>query len=255
MPRHEFRMQRLFVVHDLSANGQITATPEQANYLLNVLRLEDGARILLFNGRDGEWQATIAVPRKRVCVLQIGAQTRPQPNPPEDGPDLHYLFAPLKRARLDYMVEKATEMGVSMLQPVLTQYTQAERVKTERMHANAIEAAEQCGILRLPLVHDPIKLEKLLQGWGSARRLVFCDEEAEVANPIDALAPLRRADGSAPPLAVLIGPEGGFSPAERALLLGLPFVIRLALGPRILRADTAAVAALTVVNAILGDWR
>ena len=255
MARYDFRMQRLLVAHDLSANGQITATPEQANYLLNVLRLEDGDRILLFNGRDGEWQATISVPRKRVCVLQIGAQTRPQPSPPLDGPDLHYLFAPLKHARLDYMVEKATEMGVSVLQPVLTQHTQAERVKIERMRANVIEAAEQCGILRLPLFHDPIKLDKMLQGWNAARRLVFCDEDADTANPLDVLARLRRADGNVPPLAVLIGPEGGFAPAERTLLLGLPFVIRLALGTRILRADTAAIAALSIVNAVLGDWR
>jgi 16S rRNA (uracil1498-N3)-methyltransferase len=255
MPRYDFRMQRLFVAHDLTQNGQITATPEQANYLLNVLRLEANARLLVFNGRDGEWRATISVPRKRVCVLQIGEQARPQPLPPLDGPDLHYLFAPLKRARLDYMVEKAAEMGVSVLQPVLTQHTQAERVKVERMRANVIEAAEQCGILRVPLVHDPVKLEKTLLGWDAGRRLVFCDEDAEAANPIDALTPLRRSDGTTPPLAVLIGPEGGFSSAERTTLLGLPFVVRLALGPRILRADTAAVAALSVVNAVLGDWR
>jgi 16S rRNA (uracil1498-N3)-methyltransferase len=255
MPRYGFRMQRLFVAHDLAQGGQITATPDQANYLLNVLRLEDGARILVFNGRHGEWLTTIAVPRKRVCVMQLSEQTRPQPLPPHDGPDVHYLFAPLKRARLDYMVEKATEMGVSVLQPVLTQHTQAERVKTERMRANAIEAAEQCGILRLPIVHDPVKLEKLLQGWDATRKLVFCDEDAELANPIDALTPLRHADSGAPPLAVLIGPEGGFSQAERTLLTGLPFVVRIALGPRILRADTAAIAALSVVNAVLGDWR
>lgn len=255
MSRYDFRTQRLFVTHDLGLNGQITATPDQANYLLNVLRLEDGARILVFNGRHGEWLATISVPRKRVCVMQLNEQTRPQPLPPNDGPDVHYLFAPLKRARLDYMVEKATEMGVCVLQPVLTQHTQAERVKVERIRANAIEAAEQCGILRLPFVHDPVKLEKLLQGWDATRKLIFCDEDAETANPIDALATLRRADGSAPPLAVLIGPEGGFSQAERTMLLGLPFVTRIALGPRILRADTAAIAALSVVNAVLGDWR
>ena len=251
MARYEFRLQRLHVVLDLAPDGQFTATPEQANYLLNVLRLEDGARVLVFNGRDGEWLATIAVPRKRVCVLKIVEQTRPQTG----GPDLHYLFAPLKRARLDYMVEKATEMGAAVLQPVLTQHTQAERVKSERMRANAIEAAEQCGILRLPLVLEPVKLEKLLASWDASRRLVFCDEDAEGGNPIDALTSLRCADGGAPPMAVLIGPEGGFSQTERALLVELPFVVRLALGPRILRADTAAVAALALVNAVLGDWR
>ena len=251
MARIDFRMQRLFVVAGLAAGAQLTATPEQANYLINVLRLDTGARLLVFNGRDGEWQAEISVPRKRLCVLHVGERTRPQ----ESGPDVHYLFAPLKRARLDYMAEKATEMGVAVLQPVMTQHTQAERVNCDRMRANAVEAAEQCGILRIPEVREPVKLERLVKHWDAGRRLIFCDEDAEVGNPLDALAPLRRAGGAAPPLAVLIGPEGGFSQPERAMLLALPFIVRLALGPRILRADTAAIAALAVVNAALGDWR
>jgi 16S rRNA (uracil1498-N3)-methyltransferase len=255
MTRTELRMQRLFVEASLAAEAQLTATPEQTNYLLNVLRLDTGARILLFNGRDGEWRAEISVPRKRLCVLHIKAQTRAQPLPPTDGPDLHYLFAPLKRARLDYMAEKATEMGAAVLQPVMTHHTQAERVNIDRIRANAIEAAEQCGILRIPEVREAVKLDRLLRDWDAGRHLIFCDEDADVANPLEALAPLRRPDGTAPPLAVLIGPEGGFSPAERTMLTALPFVVRLALGPRVLRADTAAIAALAVVNAALGDWR
>ena len=250
MARAESRMQRLFVAGELAAGAEIAATPEQANYLVNVLRLEAGAGVLGFNGRQGEWRATIALPRKKACLLRINACTRPQ----SGGPDLHYLFAPLKRARLDYMVEKATEMGAAVLQPVMTQHTQAERVKTGRMRANTIEAAEQCGILRVPQVREPLPLDAVLQGWDHTRRLVFCDEDAEVASPLEALAQLRIPGGTAPPLAVLIGPEGGFSAAERAMLLALPAVTRLALGPRILRADTAAVAALAVVNAVLGDW-
>ena len=251
MARTDFRMQRLHVAADLVTGAQLTATPEQANYLLNVLRMETGRQVLVFNGRDGEWLAELSVPRKRLCVLQVKQQTRPQ----EGGPDVHYLFAPLKRARLDYLVEKATEMGVAVLQPVLTQHTQADRVNGDRMRANVIEAAEQCGILRVPEVAAPVRLDQLLAAWDAARVLVLCDEDAEAANPLDALARVRRADGTAPPLAVLIGPEGGFSPPERETLLRRPFVVRLALGPRILRADTAAVAALALVNAALGDWR
>lgn len=242
-------MQRLYVEADLSARAPIAATPEHANYLLNVLRLKPGASILLFNGRDGEWRAEIAVPAKRVCSLIIAEQTRAQ----HDGPDLHYLFAPLKRARTDYMIEKATELGAARLRPVMTRYTQAERVNLERMRANAIEAAEQCGILRIPEIGEPRKLEPILSTWDPARGLVFCDEAAEVASPVEALAGWSFAQS--PSLAVLIGPEGGFAPAERELLLSKPFVIRIAMGPRIMRADTAAIAALTLVNAVLGDWR
>lgn len=251
MARYDFRMQRLFVDAPLAAGATVVATPDQANYLFNVLRMEAGRSVLVFNGVEGEWRAQIEVPRKRLCVLRLVERTRPQ----EDGPDVHYMFAPLKRARLDYMVEKATEMGASVLQPVLTQHTQAERVKVERMRANAIEAAEQCGILVLPKVREPVRLEALLRDWNENRALILCDEDADIADPVAALSRLRRPDGSAPPIAVLIGPEGGFSPAERSLLLGLPSTVRIALGPRILRADTAAVAALTLVGAVLGDWR
>jgi 16S rRNA (uracil1498-N3)-methyltransferase len=179
-------------------------------------------------------------------TLELVAQTRPQ----ESGPDLWYLFAPLKRSRLDYMVQKAVEMGVSRLVPVLTQHTVAERVNLDRMRANAIEAAEQCGILRIPEVAKPEKLATVLAAWPPERRLIFCDEGAAHSNPIDALRILQSG-----PLAVLIGPEGGFSEAERMQINTKPFAHALSLGSRIMRADTAAVAALAIVNAVLGDWQ
>lgn len=245
MSVRDFSSQRLFVAADLAAGHAVAATADQANYLRNVLRLQVGARLLLFNGRDGEWQVEIAELAKRSLVLRVLAPSRPQ----HAGPDLDYLFAPLKRARLDYMVQKAAEMGVARLRPVLTRHTIAERVNTDRMRANVIEAAEQCGVLRVAEVDEPIQLAKALAAWDPARRLIFCDEGAAQSNPIAVLG------GIAPgPLAVLIGPEGGFADDERRALLDRPFVIPLALGPRILRADTAAVAALALVNATLGDW-
>lgn len=246
MAVHDFTSQRLFVEAPLAAGARIRCDAEQARYLRGVLRLKDGDEILVFNGRDGEWRSRLAAEGKRGAVLEAVALTRAQ----ADGPDLHYLFAPLKRARLDYMVQKATEMGVARLQPVLTQHTVAERVNTERMRANAIEAAEQCGILRVPEVAAPQKLATVLSAWDAERALVFCDEGAEQASPLAALARLEPG-----PLAVLIGPEGGFSPDERAMIRALPQATALSLGPRIMRADTAAVAALALVNAALGDWR
>lgn len=248
MSRYDFTSQRLFVESDLGAGGVVAATPEQTNYLCNVLRLKDGDPVLLFNGRDGEWRAVLGARSKRALPLNIEAQTRPQ----EGGPDIDYLFAPLKRSRLDYMVQKATEMGVARLRPVLTRRTIAERVNVDRLAANAIEAAEQCGILRVPSVAAPEKLSAVLADWDTRRRLIFCDEDAETTSPLAALG--NAGDGS-PPLALLIGPEGGFAPEERAAVLAVPGVVRLSLGPRILRADTAAVAALALVNACLGDWR
>jgi len=207
--------------------------------------------VLVFNGRDGEWRATLADHGKRALSLALGEQTRTQTSPL----DLHYLFAPLKHARLDYMVQKAVELGASRLQPVLTRHTQVARVNLERMQANAIEAAEQCGILTLPKIAAPISLESMLAQRKPERLLVFCDEDAEVKDPLAALAAARPPGGTAAPLAVLIGPEGGFTEDERAALLRAPNLVRLALGPRILRADTAAVAALALVGAVLGDWR
>ncbi len=237
---------RMFVGAPLSVGASGACTPEQANYLVNVMRLAAGAEILVFNGRDGEWRARLAEVGKRRCSLECLALVRPQ----QDGPDVHYVFAPLKHARLDYMVQKATELGVAHLQPVLTRRTVAARVNLERMQANAIEAAEQCGVLRVPTVGEALKLDALLANWDGGRRLIFCDESAAVASPLAALAGM--ASG---PLAVLIGPEGGFDPAERTLLLEKSYATAISLGPRVMRADTAAVAALALVNATLGDWR
>ncbi len=244
MPSYDFHSPRLYVDASLEQGAQIALNPAQSHYLGTVLRLKLGSRVLVFNGRDGEWAASLAIAR-RAAALFIDGKTRPQSSPA----DLHYLFAPLKAARLDYMVQKAVEMGVSRLQPVLTHHSQVARVNTGRMRANAIEAAEQCGILSLPDVGELIAFTRLLAEWDSARRLVFCDEGAETADPIAALAGIPRS-----PVAVLIGPEGGFAEDERASLLKLPNVLRLSLGPRILRADTAAVAALALVQAVLGDW-
>jgi len=246
MAIHDFTSQRLFLDHPLEGGARVPCTPEQASYLRGVLRLGDGDEILVFNGRDGEWRAQIKEAGKRGADLVAAELVRPQAG----GPDLHYLFAPLKRARLDYMVQKATEMGVSRLVPVLTRHTVAERVNLERMRANAIEAAEQCGILRVPEVAEPVKLAALLQGWDAGRSLIFCDEGADQTDPLAALS----AFGPGP-LAVLVGPEGGFAADERETIRALPQARAISLGPRIMRADTAAVAALALVNAALGDWR
>jgi 16S rRNA (uracil1498-N3)-methyltransferase len=241
------KLQRLFIRSPLRAGGEVDLDKEQAHYLGNVLRLREGEKLLVFNGKDGEWCAELSFIGKKKAQVLLEHQTRPQ----EEGPDLHYLFAPLKRARLDYMAQKATEMGASVLRPVITRHTVAERVKTDRLVANAVEAAEQCGILRVPLVMEPEKLSKVLDEWDAVRLLIFADEAAPQAPPIEAL----KACGEARPLAVLIGPEGGFAREERAELLAKPFVLPISLGPRVMRADTAAVAALALVNAALGDWR
>jgi len=240
------KLQRLFVKSKLEPGAEIALDKDQAHYLGNVLRLKPGERILLFNGSDGEWCAELSAIGGKQGQARIEHQTRPQ----DEGPDLHYLFAPLKRARLDYMAQKATELGVSALRPVITRHTVAERVKTERLRANAIEAAEQCGILRVPEVMEPEKLAKLLAAWDETRLLIFADESAPHSSPIEALQARRPR-----PLAVLIGPEGGFEREERAVLLAKSFVLPISLGPRVMRADTAAVAALALVNAALGDWQ
>jgi 16S rRNA (uracil1498-N3)-methyltransferase len=253
MPRYDFRTPRLYVADPLGDGARLGLEAAPANYLRNVLRLAAGAAVLVFNGRDGEWRARLAEGGRRSLTLVLEERTRAQ----TATPDLHYLFAPLKHARLDYMVQKAVEMGAGRLVPVLTRHTQVARVNLDRMRANAIEAAEQCGILTLPEITAPIPLERLIAAHDPACLLVFCDEDAPVKDPVAALAAARTGagQGPTPPLAVLIGPEGGFAEDERAALLALPNVMRLALGPRILRADTAAVAALALVGAVLGDWR
>jgi 16S rRNA (uracil1498-N3)-methyltransferase len=240
------KLSRLFVAAPLISGGQIALDPAQAHYLINVMRCKAGDEILVFNGIDGEWRAKLEASGRKSAKLAVTKQVRPQ----IDGPDLHYLFAPLKRARLDYMVQKATELGVSRLRPVLTRRTTAERINEARLRANAVEAAEQCGILRVPEIEPPKKLPKLLETWDQDRLLIFADEQAPAASPLAGLMAQRPG-----PLAVLIGPEGGFETDERALLLKQPFVVPISLGPRIMRADTAAVAALSLVNAVLGDWR
>ena len=246
MPELDFRAPRLFVDATLNQGARIELERNQSNYLGNVLRLSTGESILVFNGRDGEWQAQIDG-RKRPDGLTIITQTRPQ----DRLPDIAYVFAPLKHARLDYMVQKAVEMGASALQPVLTRHTQVSRVNVERMRANVIEAAEQCGILSLAAVAEPIALDRFLEKRATNRLLVFCDEAADIENPIEAL---QQGLSVAVGIDVVIGPEGGFAEEERALLLRQPRTLRLSLGPRILRADTAGVAALALVQAALGDW-
>ena len=245
MSLYDFSAPRIHVADALAENAEISLDRDRANYLQNVLRLADGSTVLAFNGRDGEWRMRLrAISRKALSLVaeeQVRAQTTPA--------DLHYYFAPLKHARLDYMVQKAVEMGVSRIAPVMTRRTQASRVNLDRMRANAVEAAEQCGILSLPEIADAVRFERFLADWPQDRRLVFCDEDAEIADPVEALARL------AGPFGIIIGPEGGFDPTEREAMLRLPRVTRLSLGPRILRADTAAVAALALVQAVVGDWR
>ncbi|MBV2186699.1 MAG: 16S rRNA (uracil(1498)-N(3))-methyltransferase [Rhizobium sp.] len=244
--RANYRMQRLYLEADLGLGKGVEASPEQFNYLANVLRLGEGAEVLVFNGRDGEWKAKLAFPSRKKILLMPLEQTRPQP---EDC-DLRFLFAPLKVGRMDYLVQKAVEMGAGLLQPVMTQHVQGKITSLDRLQANAVEAAEQCGVLSIPKVAAPQKLKDLLDGWSPDRRIIFCDEDSETNNPLPALSRITERR-----LALLVGPEGGFSDEERLLLRSLPFVTAIPLGPRILRADTAAVAALAVVQAAIGDWR
>ena len=251
MPQMDFNAPRLFVEASLAPGETVALERNQSNYLGNVLRLAAGDAILVFNGREGEWRAEIGG-RKRPDSLTITAQTRPQ----DRLPDVAYVFAPLKHARLDYMVQKAVEMGASSLQPVLTRFTQVSRINGERMRANVIEAAEQCGILSLATVAEPLTLDRYLGQRDGLRLLVFCDEAAEVADPLQALRGAQAASGGqvASGIDILIGPEGGFAEEERGILLQQPRTLRLSLGPRVLRADTAGVAALALVQAALGDW-
>jgi len=243
--RANYKMQRLFVPDDLGPGLEFDAGQQQSHYLTHVLRLGEGAEILVFNGRDGEWSASIAAKSKKAVRLRVLELQRPQPQLP----DLIYCFAPLKQGRLDYLVQKAVEMGAGVLQPVITQHTQVAKPGIDRLRANVVEAAEQCGILAVPEVRETEKFERLLSGWDKERRLIFCDEDASTNNPLPALQSVKEKK-----LALLVGPEGGFSDDERKMLRALPFVSAIPLGPRILRADTAAVAALAVMQATVGDW-
>ncbi|HHY48970.1 MAG TPA: 16S rRNA (uracil(1498)-N(3))-methyltransferase [Alphaproteobacteria bacterium] len=249
MPRAHKSLPRLFVGHALAEGEALSLDREQTNYLIAVLRLKAGDSIIVFNGRDGAWLARVADPSRKGARLELVVQTAHQ-TPPSD---LWYGFAPLKTGRLDYLVQKATEMGAGTIQPVITRFTQVHRLKREKLVANVIEAAEQCEVLSVPVVAPEIALDALIAGWREAhglRRLIVCDEAAPSSSPV---SQLRMLDGL--PVGLLVGPEGGFAEEERALLLAQDFVMPISLGPRILRADTAAVAALAVVQAIIGDWR
>ncbi len=235
---------RLYVDHPLAAGQSVVLSREQAHYLFGVMRLGPGDDVALFNGRDGEWRTTIAEAGKRGGLLRAMERTRPQRDPP----DLWLLFAPIKKARTDFIVEKAAELGAARILPVQTDFTNSERIRRERLQAHAVEAAEQCGGTYVPPVDELQRLDRLLADWPADRRLVFCDEAAAGAGLGLAAAPPARK------WAILIGPEGGFSAAERARLAGLPFATRISLGPRILRADTAAVAAMTLWQSVRGDW-
>lgn len=242
---------RLYVPDPLAAGAVVGASAEQAHYLRSVLRMKGGEEVLLFNGRDGEWSARIEGLGKGWASLAVEAQRRPQ----TAEPDVWLLFAPIKRARLDFLLQKAVELGASRIAPVLTQRTQVERVKTERLVANAIEAAEQCERLDAPQVDAPRALDAWLDAWPADRRLLLC-AEAGAAPPIaDALAAHRaQPDAERPHWAILCGPEGGFTNAELELLRELSFVTPVGLGPRILRAETAGLAALAVWQSVMGDW-
>jgi 16S rRNA (uracil1498-N3)-methyltransferase len=247
MAEYDFNAPRLFIDAPLQAGARIALDRGQANYLLNVLRLKAGESVLIFNGQDGEWRAEVEVEGRKAAGLVCVERTREQ----GAAPDIIYAFAPLKHARLDYMVQKAVEMGAGVLQPILTRRTQASRVNLERMRSNAAEAAEQCGILSIPEVREEENLERFLKGLEKDRLVVFCDENAPVSNPVEALAKLGNNQAG---LAVIVGPEGGFTDQERALVAAHERCVCVSLGPRILRADTAAVAALAIVQAVLGDW-
>ena len=246
-PRIDFTAYRLFIDQPMQAGTEIALDRGQSNYLLNVLRMREGSTLLVFNGRDGEWRAVVTGAGRKAAVVRVGEQTREQPRPS----NIWLCFAPIRSARQDYLVQKAVEMGVSRLIPVDTSRTQIELKNPERLRANVVEAAEQCGVLAIPEISAVVPLPQL-PGLlaGAARALIFCDEMVEVANPIEALAALARHA----PVAVLVGPEGGFSEDERVMIAGWAGTIRIALGPRILRAETAAVAALVAVQLAVGDW-
>lgn len=241
---------RLFVEADLAAGIEAPLGEAQVHYLRHVMRRPDGAPLLLFNGRDGEWQAALAARGKKSAVAEVGDQTRAQ----AADPDVWLCFAPVKRARIDYIAEKATELGVSVLQPVLTRHTAVERVNVERLRANAIEAAEQTERLSVPEIRAPVDLSRLLANWPVGRRLLMCDETGGGPPIADALGGLD-ATARAAPWAIMIGPEGGFAAEELSALRRIRDVMAVGLGPRILRADTAALAAIACWQALVGDWR
>ena len=243
------RIPRLYTTGPLSANEATALTSDQAHYLSRVMRLAIADEVRVFNGCDGEWLAQIEQLSKRGCIVRNMEMLRK----PQAPADIDYLFAPLKTARLDYLAQKATEMGAARLRPVLTEFTQVRHLKMQRLVANTIEAAEQCNLVAVPQVSEPEKFDLVLDNWATGdkttRQLIFCDEAADSTSPLQTLQQF-----AGQPLGLLIGPEGGFSPRERQRLLSQSYVTPISLGPRIMRADTAAVAAMAVIQATIGDW-
>jgi 16S rRNA (uracil1498-N3)-methyltransferase len=245
MSEHASGAPRLYVAQSLTKDDEFSLSRPQTHYLIDVLRLKPGDPVRAFNGEDGEWLCYLTAASKKAASLRCErplAAVRPPP-------DIDYVFAPLKHSRLDYAVQKATELGARRLRPVWTQRTTVSRINAERMRANVIEAAEQCNLVYIPEVCEARPLSELLLKWEPVRTAIFCDERAAIANPLKAL------QGVGLPAAVIVGPEGGFTDEERANLLALPSTRAISLGPRIMRADTAAVAALAIAQAVLGDWR
>lgn len=235
-------MIRLHVPQPLSAGAAIAPTLDQSRYLTQVMRLKAGDTLHVFNGKDGEWRVSVADVLKKGVVLRAEEQVRPQTK----GPDLELIVAVVKKARVETIVEKAAELGAARVRLTITQRTNPDRIRLDRLDAIAEEAAEQTGRLDVPRVDDPVKLDAILAGWDASRRLMFCDETGG-----DPVASAITAPG---PWSILIGPEGGFSPEERERLIALPFTTAVSLGPRVLRADTAAIAAMTLWQAAVGDW-
>jgi 16S rRNA (uracil1498-N3)-methyltransferase len=239
-------MIRLFIPHDLAPGAELALDPGQSRYLAAVMRQEVGDEVALFNGRDGEWRAKVSAVTKRAVAVRAEALARPQ----AAGPDLDLIVALVKRGRLETIVEKAAELGARRVRLVATERTNADRARVERLSAIATEAAEHTGRRDVPEIFEPVKLDRLIADWSEGRRLLFCDEAGDAKPILDALK-----DQPTGPWAILIGPEGGFSPRERQMLRAAPLVTPASLGPRILRADTAAISALTLWQAALGDWR
>jgi 16S rRNA (uracil1498-N3)-methyltransferase len=240
------KVPRVYVDADLAPGVDVTLDAKLLHYLATVMRVAPGEQVTAFNGRHGEWLCRLLQPTRKTGILKAESQTKPQP---KTG-DIWFAFAPIKSERLDYLVQKAVEMGVSDAFPVFTERTQGRHFNAGKARANMVEAAEQCGILAVPALHDAVGFDGFLSALPTGRTLIFCDEDAEHRNPLDAVAAI----GRSMPIAIIIGPVGGFSEPERQQLMARPGTVRISLGPRILRADTAAVAALAVIQAAIGDW-
>lgn len=240
-----YKLPRLYVSIAISSDQLLPLDADQWHYVRNVMRLVDGDKMMIFNGQDGEWLAELRFESKKKINLKPLEQTQIQPPKSE----LVYAFAPLRKGRIDYMIQKATELGVGILVPVLTEYTDNHKIKLDKLKANAIEAAEQCTMLSIPHIAAPLKFKAFVEQYSQTHQIIFCDERADSNSPIDQISKL-----AGQKICVLIGPEGGFSAPERQMLLALKCTTAISLGPRIMRADTAAIAALSLVQATIGDW-